>query len=161
MYMKLNLTVPVLLAVTLLAGCAMAEGPLPNGKTWIKGNGQIFVVNYVQEHSKELIYAFVVDPSVPFIGTNDPGQKPGKFTVHWLCDTRDGLWIFGQKIQIPAESKLFAIRKDGTIHPISCTPEQIQAIGMGGFSDDEFVRDALLPALGKAQPASAAPSKGP
>jgi hypothetical protein len=148
--MKSTLAAAMLIVACAGIGCSATGEPLPNGKTWIKGNGAIYTVHYVMDHDDNLLYAFVIDPSLTLHTTNDAEEPPATGSVHWIRWSRDGLWVFGQKVKVPAEAKVFAIRRDGTIRPIPCTAEQMQAIAPGGgLTDDAFVRDALQPALSK------------
>lgn len=91
---------------------------------------------------KELVYAFAWPPGIPKTDTNDPSTTPAARGIHFCYGVRDGLWMDGKKVAIPANSKVFALREDGTVVPLTLsdaeTAETIKAITPGN-------RDARLP----------------
>lgn len=132
-----------------MMGCSRKPERLPNGKAYIKAGGHIYNVYWVRERDGMLVYAFVKDHALTLIETSNRDTKPLTNGVHWLRHSRDGVWVFGSKVEMPKSSKLFAIRKDGSVHPVPCTQDHLDAIGPGGsIRDPDFVQDSLLPALG-------------
>jgi hypothetical protein len=132
-----------------MIGCSRTPERLPNGQTYIKGCGEVFIVYYVHEQDGTLLYAFVADPALQVVSTNDPDSPPSATGIHRLRYSRDGVWINGKRAVMPKDSRVFAIRKDGSVHTVSCSDEQLRAISPGGgISDAKFVAENLLPALG-------------
>lgn len=151
--------VAVLACVLLLGGCGVvgvafmlkpSRRGLPNGTTQIRGDDRSYSVHYAREAGGGLAYAFVVDDALTLLSTNDPAVIPGPSGVHWLRNSREGLWVNGSRVVMPETSRVFVIRKDGTIRPVHCTEEQLRAIRPGGgISDGAFVEKVLRPALGR------------
>ena len=75
-----------------------------------------------------LVYAFAWTVDVPKMDTNDPSTKPTPKGIHLLYTAPDGLWFHGEKVTLPKESPVFALRKDGRVIPIPLTEAELQEV---------------------------------
>ena len=66
----------------------------------------------------EFVYAFAWPRNVPKLDTNDPSVKPQAKGIHFLYTAPDGLWFDGEKVEIPKDSAVFALKRDGSVVPI-------------------------------------------
>jgi hypothetical protein len=73
----------------------------------------------------ELVYAFAWPTGVPKLDTNDPSIRPRAKGIHFCYSCPDGLWFNGEKVRIPKDSPVFALRRDGTVIPIPLREEEL------------------------------------
>ncbi|MEX0715924.1 MAG: hypothetical protein WD066_05025 [Planctomycetaceae bacterium] len=144
-----RVTAIVLVAAAMNCGCLFEPERLPSGRADIKDDEVAHTIHYVTERDGTLVYAFIVHPELRVTTTNNPDAPPTPTGVHRHTYSRDGVWVNGTKLKMPANSPFFAIRRDGTVAPLSASDQLLRRIAAGeGIFDPEFIGNVLRPALG-------------